>query len=222
MIHIQNIDDNRCFKWSLVRYLYPADHHPARISKADKYLAKKFDFKDTKSRVKFRDIHKIERKKKSTSINPFRYENKEKHQIYVSKKYCVEKHVDLLLIGKEGKRHYALIKDFNTFMYDHILHRGRKHFCRCYLQSFTTEGILKHHIKDFFKINGKGITLAKNMQIPSIQKLWKKSSFIIYSDFESFFVPEDNKKQNSENYYENKYQKYIACCYGNKLLCVDD
>ena len=87
------------------------------------------------------------------------------------KKYCVEKHVDLLLIRKEGKRHYALIKDFNTFMYDHILHRGRKHFCRCYLQSFTTEGILKHHIKDFFKINGKGITLAKNMQIPSIQKL---------------------------------------------------
>ena len=30
--------------------------------------------------------------------------------------------VDLLLIGEEGKRHYVLIKDFNTFMCDHILH----------------------------------------------------------------------------------------------------
>ena len=30
--------------------------------------------------------------------------------------------VDLLLIGEEGKRHYVRIKDFNTFLCDHILH----------------------------------------------------------------------------------------------------
>ena len=36
--------------------------------------------------------------------------------------------VDLLLIGKEGKRNYFLIKDFNIFMYDHILHRGKNIF----------------------------------------------------------------------------------------------
>ena len=48
---------------------------------------------------------------------------------------------DLLLIGKEGKRNYFLIKDFNIFMYDHILHRGRKHFCRYHLQAFSTEEI---------------------------------------------------------------------------------
>ena len=33
-----------------------------------------------------------------------------------------KRHVDLLLIAKEGKSHYALIKDFNTFMYDYTLH----------------------------------------------------------------------------------------------------
>ena len=43
----------------------------------------------------------------------------------IYKKYFQEKHVDLLLIGKEGKRRYVLIKDFTTFMYDHALHRGR-------------------------------------------------------------------------------------------------
>ena len=42
------------------------------------------------------------------------------------KKCCEEKHVDLLLI-EEDKRHYVLIKDFNTFTYDNTLHRGRKH-----------------------------------------------------------------------------------------------
>ena len=67
-------------------------------------------------------------KKNSISISVFGYENKEKHPIHVSKKCCEEKHIDLLLIGEEGKRHYALIKDFNTFIYDHALHHGKKHF----------------------------------------------------------------------------------------------
>ena len=48
MINIKNIDNNECFKWSTVRYLNPANHHPARITKADKDFAKKLDFKDIK------------------------------------------------------------------------------------------------------------------------------------------------------------------------------
>ena len=45
--------------------------------------------------VKIRDIHKIE-KRNSIDISAFGYENKEKYPIYVSRKYCEEKHVDLL------------------------------------------------------------------------------------------------------------------------------
>ena len=40
-------------------------------------------------------------------------------------------------------------------MSDHSLHRGRKHFCCYCLHAFITEEILKRHIKDCFKINGK-------------------------------------------------------------------
>ena len=45
---------------------------------------------------------------------------------------------------------------------------------------------------------------------------------MIYADFESILVPEDNGKQNSEVSYTNKYQKQVACCYSCKLVCVDD
>ena len=31
LINIQNIDDNECFIWSIVRYLNPANNHSARI-----------------------------------------------------------------------------------------------------------------------------------------------------------------------------------------------
>ena len=72
----------------------------------------------------------------SISISVFGYENKGKHRIYVSKKCCEEKHVDWLLIREEGKRHYVLIKDFNTFTYDHTLHQMEKTFLSLLFTSF--------------------------------------------------------------------------------------
>ena len=124
MINVQNIDDNECFKWCLVRISNPANHHLTRITKADKDFAKRLDFKDIKLLLKTRDIHKIG-KKNFIGIGVFSYENKEKYPIYVSKQHCKEKHPDLLLIGEGEKRHHIIIKDFNRFLYDHLLHRGR-------------------------------------------------------------------------------------------------
>ena len=49
-----------------------------------------------------------------------------------------------------------------------------------------------------------------------------KSPFVIYVDFGSTLVLEDNGKQNPNESYTNKYQKYIACSYGYELVCVDD
>ena len=45
---------------------------------------------------------------------------------------------------------------------------------------------------------------------------------MVYGDFESTLVLEDNGKQNPKETYRNKYQKHIACSYGYKLVCVDD
>ena len=52
LINIQNIDDNECFKSSIARYVNPANHHPARISKSNQDFAKKLDIKDIKFPVK--------------------------------------------------------------------------------------------------------------------------------------------------------------------------
>ena len=48
-------------------------------------------------------------------------------------------------------------------------------------------------------------------------KIMKKNKVtIIYADFESILVSEDNKKQNPKEFYRNKYQKHIGCSYGYK------
>ena len=36
LTNIQNIADNECFKWGIVRCLYPVDHNPKTLTKADK------------------------------------------------------------------------------------------------------------------------------------------------------------------------------------------
>ena len=79
MINIENIDDNECFKWCLVRYLKPADHNTSRILKADNDFARQLDFKDINFSFKVRNIHKLVRKN-SIGISVFGYESKEEER----------------------------------------------------------------------------------------------------------------------------------------------
>ena len=65
LINIENIDNNECFKWRIVRYLNPADSYPPRITKADIEFAKKRDFRNIELPIKIRDIYKT---KKRTSL----------------------------------------------------------------------------------------------------------------------------------------------------------
>ena len=162
----------------------------------------RLDFKDTKFPVKIIDIQKIEKKKEnSVGINVFVYDNKEKYQIYVSKQCCEEKHVNLLLAGEEEYRNYILIKDFNIFMYDHTLHRGRKHFCHYCLQAFSAQEILKTHIKDCFKTNCKKRVILPKGEFVELKNYERKikSPFMIYADFESNLVPGNNILTNIKN-----------------------
>ena len=103
MINIENIDDNECFKWCLVRYLDRVDHNPKGIKKA-----KELDFKDDFSNKRYSHSKIEKKKKKSIGTSVFGYENKETSNLYI-KKLCEDKHVDLLLIREEEKRHYVLI-----------------------------------------------------------------------------------------------------------------
>ena len=125
------------------------------------------------------------------------------------------------MIEKEDKGHYVLIKDFSTFMYDHTLNTGRKHFYCYSVQAFSTEEILKRHIKDSFKINGKQrIKMFEKGECARFKNYEKKikSPFLIYADFKSILVPENNGKQSPDESYTNKYLKHVRCRYGYKLV----
>ena len=122
-----------------------------------------------------------------------------------------KRHV-FLSLGEEGKRHYVLVKDLSTFMCDHILHRGKRHFC---LQTYSTEKRLKIHINDCFKISGKQtIQIPKKAECVRFKNYDRKikSPFMIYAGFEIILVPGDNEKQNPEESYILYEQISKSCC----------
>ena len=91
------------------------------MRKVGNIFARELDFKDVQFPVKIGDIHKIEKKKKNLCQHwCFWLWKQGKISKYVSKN-TFKRHIDLSLTGEEGERHNVLIKDFNTFMYDHTL-----------------------------------------------------------------------------------------------------
>ena len=125
------------------------------------------------------------------------------------------------MTGEGEIKHYVFIKDFNTFIYDYTLHRGRKYSCPYFLHVSITEEILKGHIEDCFKINGKQtIKITKKGEYVKFNNLDRKmkSPFMIYASFESILVPEDNEKENPNESYTNRYQKHVVCNYDYKLV----
>ena len=62
--------------------------------------------------------------------------------------------MDLLLIIDDDKSHYMYIKVFNRFIFHKTKNKNKKHFCKSWLQCFSTENVLKKHKEDCLSING--------------------------------------------------------------------
>ena len=104
---------------------------------------------------------------------------------------------------------------------------GKKkiYFYRYCLHVFSTEEILKRHIKVCFKINGnKRIAMSKEDEYVKFKNYERKikSLFIIHAHFERNLVPENSRKEKPEQSYTNKYQNTFACSYCYKLVCIND
>ena len=115
----------------------------------------------------------------------FGYEKGQPFPIHISKEEF-EDQMNLLLITKNEKKHYVLIKDFNSFMYNQLKHKERKHFC---MHCFSSEIILANHVKNCLMINGnQAIIMPKKREnILKFNNFHKQLPvpFVIYADFEA-------------------------------------
>ena len=224
LINIKNKDDE-CFRWCHNRHSNPQIEHPERIKKGDKQMINELNYDGIAFLVTQKQYNKIETQN-SIAINIFGYENKRPYPIYISKE-TFEGKMNLLLITK----HYVLIKDFNSFMYNQSKHKERKHFCMYCLQCFSSEIISSNHIKNCLTINGKqAINMPKESEnILKFNNFHKQLpvSFVIYADFGAITkkVQEQNEethRDEKEGSYTKAYQTHEDCGCGYKVICCYD
>ena len=158
LINIKNKDDE-CFRWCHIRHLNPQEKDPQRIKKEDKKMINELNYEGIEFPVSQKHCKKVE-KQNSIRINVLGYENGQPFPIHISKE-TFEDQMNLLLITKDEKKHYVLIKDFNAFMYNQLKHKERKHFCMHCLQCFSSERILANHVNNCLTINGAQAILIR-------------------------------------------------------------
>ena len=222
LINIKN-EDNECFRWCHIRHLNPQNKNPQRIKKIDKNLIKQLDYSNIEFPVTVKQINKIE-KQNNIRINLFGYEEKQKFPLYISQEKYHE-HMELLLINKDKKNHYVLIKNFNKFMFDQTKHKCKKYFCMYCLQCFSRKDVLDEHVKNCISINGKqAIKMPEKGQHVNFRNYHKQipAPFVIYADFEAITEKVHGCLPNNEKSYTEAYQKHIDCGYGYKLVCHYD
>ena len=159
LINMKNKDEE-CFKSCHIRHLNPQTKYPERIKKEDKKMINEPNYDGINFPLSQKHYNKVE-KQNSIRTNVFGYENGQPFPIHISKE-TFEDQMNLLLITKDGKKHYVLIKDFNAFMYNQSKHKERKYFCMYCLQCFSSEKILANHVNNCLTINGaQAINMSK-------------------------------------------------------------
>ena len=147
-INIENKNDNECFRWCHLAFLFPPKNQPKYKEHIDKVKYDKIN-----SPVKLKDIPKIENMN-DIRFNVFGVDDKQSiYTLYNSKKIC-NKTCNLLLIENGNENHYVWIKDLNKLMNAQSKDGHKLFFCEYCLQHFTSENILKNHTEVCLKING--------------------------------------------------------------------
>ena len=143
--------------------------------------------------------------------------------------------MNLLLIAKDKineKKHYVLVKDFNSFMYNQSKYKEKKHFCMFCLQCFSSERVLAKHKSNCLTINGRqAINMPKKGEnILKFKNFHKQLPvpFVIYADFEAITKKVQGCKQSEEmekekekdkRSYTESYQTHEDCGFGFKVVC---
>ena len=145
--NIKNEDD-KCFLWSVLRYLHPVQKNGERMSDLKKY-ENDLNFKQINFPVKVKDITKFENQNPNLpGINVFSIDDKNKiYSLRHNQKDC-QNSIDLFLYSEDEKQHYSLIKNFSRLVRSQITKDTTRklHFCKKCLSHYTKEDLLEKQL----------------------------------------------------------------------------
>ena len=211
IVSIRNKDD-KCFLWSVLRYLHPREKNDCRLSDSEKYEFS-LNTKGITFPMKVKDITKFENLNPDLpGINVFSVDDKKTiYPLREVKRDC-KNTIDLFLYEEDGKYHYSLIKNFSRLIRSQITSRTDEpiQICKRCFSHFTKEELLDKHIK--YCSSNK--TALVKMPEPNTYLHFKNNKkqlhvpFAVYADFECFTKPMNSCSPNPKDSYNYNYQKH--------------
>lgn len=190
VINVENLNDNKCFRWALKSALFPVKNHVNRTGVYPKDEDDNLDFTGIDYPVKIKDIPRFERQN-SLGINVFRLDGIKICPLFISKQEKSIKRINLLLLEEESEYHYTWVKDIHKFLHGQKTHHGNRYYCEiCITSNYATEKELAAHkevcngrdaptVRIEMPKEGKNVIKFKNLR----NKM--KVPFVVYADFES-------------------------------------
>ena len=212
IINIKNKDD-KCFLWCILRYLHPKEKNEERIGDLKKYEFS-LNTKGITFPIKENDINKFENLNPDLpGINVFYLDDK--NDIYpmreIKGKDC-QNTIDLLLIEKDGKSHYTLIKNFHRLIRSQKTgsNNGKLFICKRCFQHFSKQELLDKHIEYCSNNKTAVVEMPKPNTFLHFKNYYKQLPvpFVVYADFECFTKPMNSCSPNPKESYNYNYQKH--------------
>ena len=132
--------------------------------------------------------------------------------------------INLLLIEKAGKFHYAWTKDLNRLLRDQSKHKEHKHYCERCLHGYKREDLLEAHKPE---CRGIGQT-AVRVEMPGKNKLAFQNHhkqlpapFIIYADFEALTTKVEGPELDLTKSNTQSTPHHEACSYSYIVVRCD-
>ena len=225
IINMKN-QDEECFKWCVLRALYPKDKNAERIDKDLKSKQDTLNMKGIRYPVNFRDIDRFESQNPEISITILGYNKDERVYPLKISRYTGCKHDITLLLIKDGeKSHYCLVKNLSALLQSQINnHKGIRNICLNCFNGFNTPDSLNKHKE--YCYNNECVKIV--MPPPGTYLRFKnfphseKAPFAIYADFESLIKPMDNCDPDPNKSYTKKHQKHEPISFSYYILCSID
>ena len=211
IINLQN-RDNKCFLWSVLRYLHPANRDENRLTDLKQY-ENDLNTKGIDYPVKLKDITKIESLNPSLSgINVFSINDNNKCYPLRMAQGNPQQTIDLFLHECDGKYHYSLIKNFSRLFRSEITSRtnGALHICKKCFTHFSKEDLYDKYIKYCSSNETVAVKMpSRNTKLRFVN--YHKQlpiPVVVYADFECFTKPMSTCSPNPEDSYTYSYQKH--------------
>ena len=167
------------FLWCVLRALNPKGDHPERVDKELKPKENTLKMEGIVYPVSLKDLNKFEKQNPAIYITVLGYEEKIVYPLRNSVNTGRDHNIILMLIKKDGVKHYCLVKNISRLLSSQATKGKRKaYFCLRCLNPFWCEKSLNEHQEYCNEYEAVKIEMPKKGTIPSLKTITEGKRFL--------------------------------------------